>query len=33
MLKELGYTNEEICKLRKEDVIHCPEEISKTICI
>ena len=33
ILKELGYTNEEICKLKKEDVIHCPEEIDKTICI
>ncbi|MCC6056581.1 MAG: CoA transferase, partial [Desulfurococcaceae archaeon] len=33
ILKELGYTNEEICKLKKEGVIHYPEEINKTICI
>jgi len=33
ILKELGYTNEEICKLKKEGVIHYPEEIGKTICI
>jgi len=32
ILKELGYANEEICKLKKEGVIYYPDEMDKIIC-